>query len=130
MTDPARQEGEIILYRTPNDTVRVEVLYESETFRLNQKRIAEPFGVDLRTISYHLKEVYESRELSPRATLRKSWRVQRVGNRDVRREIEFYNLDAIISVGYRINSVQATWQIPMKTPVAMWWLGQRLARMA
>lgn len=108
MTAQASQEGELILYRTADDAVRVEVLYETETFWLNQKRMAELFGVDLRTVSYHLKEIYESGELSPTATLRKIWIVQREGNRDVRREIEFYNLDAIISVGYRVNSAQAT----------------------
>jgi hypothetical protein len=100
--------GELILYRTANDSVRVEVLYESDTFWLDQKRLAELFGVDVRTISYHLKEVYSSGELSPESTLRKSWRVQTEGTREVRREIEFYNLDAIISVGYRVNSAQAT----------------------
>lgn len=102
------KEGELILYQTPGGTVRIEVLYESETFWLNQKRIADLFGVDLRTISYHLTEIYESGELRPEATLRKIWRVQTEGNREVRREIEFYNLDAIISVGYRVNSAQAT----------------------
>ena len=101
-------EGELILYQTPEGTVRIEVLYESETFWLNQKRIAELFGVEIHTISYHLKEIYESRELSPEATLRKIRRVQIEGSRKVTREIEFYNLDAIISVGYRVNSAQAT----------------------
>lgn len=101
-------EGELILYQTPEGTVRIEVLYESETFWLNQKRIADLFGVDVRTVSYHLKEIYETGELSPDRTLRKIWRVQTEGNREVRREIEFYNLDAIISVGYRVNSAQAT----------------------
>jgi hypothetical protein len=101
-------EGELILYQTQKGTVRIEVLYESETFWLNQKKIAELFGVDLRTISYHLGKIYDSHELSREATLRKTWRVQQEGNREVRREIEFYNLDAIISVGYRVNSVQAT----------------------
>jgi hypothetical protein len=101
-------EGELIFYQTSAGTVRVEVLYELETFWMNQKRIAELFGVDVRTVSYHLKEVYESGELSPEATLRKIWRVQIEGNREVRREIEYYNLDAIISVGYRVNSAQAT----------------------
>ena len=101
-------EGDIILYQTPAGTIRVEVLYESETFWLNQKKIAELFGVDLRTISYHLSEIYNSGELTPGATLQRIWRVQTEGNREVRREIEFYNLDAIISVGYRVNSVQAT----------------------
>lgn len=101
-------EGELILYQTPQGTVRVEVLYEGETFWLNQKRIAELFGVDLRTISEHLNNIYASGELSPQATLRKIRRVQREGSREVARDIEFYNLDAIISVGYRVNSAQAT----------------------
>jgi hypothetical protein len=109
MTDSVTpHEGEFILYQTPEGTVRVEVLYEAETFWLNQKRIAELFGVDTRTISYHLKEIYDSGELAPERTLRKFWRVQTEGGREVRREIEFYNLDAIISVGYRVNSAQAT----------------------
>jgi hypothetical protein len=110
MSDEPQQphEGELILYQTPEGTVRVEVLYESETFWLNQKRIAELFGVDVRTVSYHLKEIYDSGELLAEGTLRKIWRVQTEGNREVRREIEFYNLDAIISVGYRVNSTQAT----------------------
>lgn len=108
MTDQTAMEGELILYRTTDDTVRVEVLYESETFWLDQKRIAELFDVELPTISYHLKEIYAAGELTREATLRKILRVQREGSRDVRREIEFYNLDAIISVGYRVNSRQAT----------------------
>jgi len=108
MTDQNPQEGELILYRTSDDAVRVEVLYESETFWLDQRRMAELFGVELPTISYHLKEIYGSGELLREATLRRILRVQREGRRDVRREIEFYNLDAIISVGYRVNSAQAT----------------------
>ncbi len=108
MTDQTPQEGELILYRTANNAVRVEVLYESETFWLDQRRMAELFGVEVPTVSYHLKEIYAARELVPEATLRKILRVQREGAREVRREIEFYNLDAIISVGYRVNSAQAT----------------------
>jgi hypothetical protein len=101
-------EGELILYQTQKGAVRIEVLYESDTFWLNPKKIAERFGVDLRTISYHLGEIYASGELSQEATLQKIRRVQQEGNREVSREIEFYNLDAIISVGYRVNSTQAT----------------------
>jgi len=109
MTDAEKpNEGELILYQTQEGAVRIEVLYESETFWLNQKKIAELFGVDLRTISYHLGEIYASGELSQDATLRKIRRVQKEGNREVTRQIEFYNLDAIISVGYRVNSSQAT----------------------
>jgi hypothetical protein len=89
VTDQPPQEGELILYRTADDAVRVEVLYESETFWLDQRRMAELFGVDVRTVSYHLKEVYASGELSQEATLRRSWRVQREGNREVRREEQY-----------------------------------------
>ncbi|MHB8968827.1 MAG: virulence RhuM family protein [Pirellulaceae bacterium] len=109
MTDADKpNEGELILYQTQEGAVRIEVLYESETFWLNQKKIAELFGVDLRTISEHLQNIYASGELTEQATLRKIRRVQREGNREVSRDIEFYNLDAIISVGYRVNSTQAT----------------------
>lgn len=108
MTNSVPQEGELILYRTADEAVRVEVLYETETFWLDQRRVAELFGVEVPTISYHLKEIYGSGELERDATVRRILRVQREGNRDVRREIEFYNLDAIISVGYRVNSTQAT----------------------
>ena len=109
MTDAEQpNEGELILYQTQQGAVRIEVLYESETFWLDQKKIAQLFGVDLRTISEHLRNIYASGELTEQATLRKIRRVQKEGSREVRREIEFYNLDAIISVGYRVNSAQAT----------------------
>lgn len=108
MTDHPPQDGELILYRTANDAVRVEVLYESETFWLDQRRIAELFGVDVRTVSEHLRNVYDSGELTELATLRKIRMVRTEGNREVAREVSYYNLDAIISVGYRVNSTQAT----------------------
>ncbi len=108
MTDPTPQEGELILYRGADDAVRIEVLFESETFWLDQRRIAELFGVGVAAIAKHLANIYASGELDPTATLSKMERVQREGNREVMREIEFYNLDAIISVGYRVNSTQAT----------------------
>jgi hypothetical protein len=102
------REGELILYQTPEGTVRVEVLYEAETFWLSQKRIAELFGVDVRTINEHLQSIYATGELPADRTIRKFRIVQNEGGREVRREIEFYNLDAIIPVGYRVNSAQAT----------------------
>jgi hypothetical protein len=108
MSDETLKEGELILYRTANDAVRVEVLYESETFWLDQRRMAELFGVDARTISEHLRNIYASGELSEEATLRKLRLVRAEGTREVARDIVFYNLDAIISVGYRVNSAQAT----------------------
>ncbi|MBI3179500.1 MAG: virulence RhuM family protein [Deltaproteobacteria bacterium] len=100
--------NDLILYRTANNAVRIEVLHESETFWLDQRRMAELFGVEVPTISYHLKEIYESGELVREATLRRILTVRTEGNREIKREIDFYNLDAIISVGYRVNSAQAT----------------------
>jgi hypothetical protein len=108
VTNSVPQEGELILYRTADDAVRVEVLYETETFWLDQRRMAELFGVGIAAIAKHLANIYASGELDRSATISKMERVQREGNREVRREIEFYNLDAIISVGYRVNSTQAT----------------------
>jgi hypothetical protein len=108
VTDQRPQEGELILYRTADDAVRVEVLYESETFWLDQRRMAELFGVDVRTVNEHLRNIYESGELAEEATIRKIRIVRTEGTREVARDITSYNLDAIISVGYRVNSAQAT----------------------
>lgn len=102
------REGEILLYTGAGGDIRVEVLFEDETFWLTQKRMAELFDVTVPTISYHLKEVFDSGELVPEATVRKFLTVQTEGPREVAREIEYYNLDAIIAVGYRVNSRQAT----------------------
>jgi hypothetical protein len=99
---------EIILYSTPKGNVRVEVLFESESFWLTQKKMAELFGVESHTITYHLKEIYKSGELKDLATTRKIRVVQTEGLRTVSREVDFYNLDAIIAVGYRVNSREAT----------------------
>lgn len=102
------QFNDILLYSTANGGVKVEVLYEDETFWLSQKRMAELFGVESHTITYHLKEIFKSGELDENTTTRKIRVVQKEGNREVNREVDFYNLDAVIAVGYRVNSVQAT----------------------
>ena len=70
--------------------------------------MGELFGVESHTINYHLKEIYKTGELQEEATTRKIRAVQQEGNRKVERELQFYNLDAIISVGYRVNSIRAT----------------------
>ncbi|MEQ8702378.1 MAG: virulence RhuM family protein [Phaeodactylibacter sp.] len=102
------QESDIILYRTPDGAVKVEIRFEDETFWLTQKKLAELFGVEVQTINYHLKEIFKSGELQEEATIRKIRIVQTEGNREVSRMVNFYNLDAIIAVGYRVNSYQAT----------------------
>ncbi|MDA3837813.1 MAG: virulence RhuM family protein [Candidatus Delongbacteria bacterium] len=99
---------EFILYTSPNGKVKFEVFLRDENIWLTQKRISELFGVDISTINEHLKNIYKSDELNEEATVGKFPIVQTEGNRDVKREVNFYNLDAIISVGYRVNSNLAT----------------------
>lgn len=99
------QEGEIILYTGPNGTTRVEVFFSDETFWLTQNRMAELFGVDFRTVSEHLQGIFASGELLPDSVLRKFRSTASDGKAYL---TNFYSLDAIISVGYRVNSHQAT----------------------
>ena len=105
---PAPVEGQALIYATPDGSVRVEVLFGAETFWLTINRMAELFGATKQTISYHLQQIYESGELSREATVKGIRTVQREGAREVARTLDHYNLDAVISVGYRVNSRQAT----------------------
>ena len=102
------KESEIILYTTPQGNVKIEIRFEEETFWLTQKKLAELFDVEVHTINYHLKEIFKSGELNENSTIRKIRIVQTEGAREVSREVDFYNLDAIIAVGYRVNSYNAT----------------------
>jgi hypothetical protein len=98
----------ILLYQTIDSNINVEVTYIDETFWLTQKAIAQLFGVELSTTNYHIKEILKDNELEEISTIRKIRIVQMEGKREVSREIDFYNLDMIIAVGYRVNSKQAT----------------------
>ncbi len=100
--------SEIILYSTPQGEIKIEVFLQDETVWLTQRAMGELFGVSKKTISEHLGNIYKSNELQREATVRKIRTVQNEGEREVTRNLEFYNLDAIISVGYRVNSHQAT----------------------
>ncbi len=100
--------SEIILYSTPQGEIKIEVILQDETVWLTQRALGELFGVSKKTISEHLGNIYKSNELQREATVRKIRTVQNEGEREVARTLEFYNLDAIISVGYRVNSHQAT----------------------
>ena len=97
-----------IIYHNPNGEVRVDVFVEGETVWLTQKSMGELFGVVKSTISEHLSNIFETNELQKEATVRNFRTVQQEGERLVNRDIEYYNLDAIISVGYRVNSSKAT----------------------
>ncbi len=102
------ENKQILFYTTPQNEIRVEVRLEDETLWLTQKQMASLFGVETQTINYHLKEIFKSGELEEEPTIRKIRIVQKEGNREVQREQNFYSLDAIISVGYRVNSIEAT----------------------
>ncbi len=100
--------SDIILYRTPDGVTRVHVRFFDESFWMPQKAIAELFGVKVPAISKHLANIYDSGELSREATVSILEMVRQEGTRQVARKVEHYNLDAIIAVGYRVNSYQAT----------------------
>ena len=93
---------------TGDDEKSIEMRYEDENIWLTQKMMATLYDVGLPTINEHIKKIYADNEQSEEATIRKFRIVQQEGSRNVEREPLFYNLDAIISVGYRVNSVRAT----------------------
>ena len=102
------QQHSIVLYQTDSTNVCVSVCYANETFWLTQKAMAELFGCSSDNISLHLKKIYAEKELEEISTTEFFSVVQKEGTRDVSRQIKFFNLDAIIAVGYRVNSKQAT----------------------
>jgi hypothetical protein len=108
MAENKNNSSDIILYSSPEGNIKVEVVYSGETFWLTQKRMAELFGVEVPAVSKHLANIFESGELVQEATVSILEIVQQEGSRNVTRKMEFYNLDAIIAVGYRVNSRQAT----------------------
>ena len=96
----------IVVYNTGELEVNVSI--EEETLWLNQKQLGELFKVEIHTINYHIKNIFKQKELEKIPTIRKIRIVQQEGNRKVEREVEHYNLDMIISIGYRVNSITAT----------------------
>ena len=102
------KEIQFILYNLPDDEGKVQAVIKDETIWLTQKAMAAFFDVGVPAISKHLNNIYEEGELSKEATVSKMEIVRKEGNRNVNRELEFYNLDAIIAVGYRVNSKKAT----------------------
>lgn len=105
---PNNSFTEFLLYTTPNGKVKVEIFLRDENIWLTQARIADLFGVERSVVTKHLQNVYDEGELNKGATCAKIAQVQTEGKRQVARSVEFYNLDVILSVGYRVNSKQAT----------------------
>lgn len=97
--------SEVILYTTPKGAIKIEILFENETFWLTQKKLSELFSVEVNTINYHLKEIFKTKELEENSVIRK---IRITANDGKKYMTNFYNLDAIIAVGYRVNSYSAT----------------------
>ena len=100
---------DLIIYQSQNnENISVEVLYNEEDFWLTQKSMSKLFNVAENNITYHLQNIFKTEELNENRTTQKIRVVQNEGNRKVSREVTFYSLDAIIAVGYRVNSKEAT----------------------
>lgn len=100
--------AEFLMFQVEGQEKGVQVVYQDETIWATQKAIAELFDVKVSTVNEHLKNIFKDGELQEETTIRKIRIVQQEGTRQVEREPQFYNLDAIISVGYRISSIRAT----------------------
>ena len=100
--------GEILLYQTKDGSTRIDVRLQDETVWLTQAQMAELFQTTKQNISLHVKNVYEEGELEQKATVKDSLTVQKEGDRQVSREVSYYNLDVIISIGYRVKSIRGT----------------------
>lgn len=102
------QKQDIAIYENDKGDIKLEVFLENETVWLNQEQMAKLFGKARRTIGEHIQNIFEEGELDEKSTRRNFRQVQTEGNREVSRDIEYYNLDVIISVGYRVKSLQGT----------------------
>ena len=108
MKQSQNDQSEIVLYTTPDGTVKIDTIFQDETIWLTQAKMAELFDVDRSVITKHIGNIYKDNELQKEATSAKIAQVQNEGGRKVSRKVEFYNLDIIIAVGYRVNSKRAT----------------------
>src|SRR3989442_1096649 len=106
--DESATPGEIILYQTDDGQTRLQVRLEQETVWLTQAQMAELFQTTKQNVSLHIQNIFTEGELQASATVKESLTVQREGNRPVQRQVEFYNLDVVISVGYRVKSHRGT----------------------
>lgn len=103
-----KTERNLVIYQAKNGAIELRGDFEHENIWATQAQISEAFGVDVRTVNEHIKNIYKTKELDDKATIRKFRIVQKEGKREIEREVMHYNLDMIISVGYRVNSKTAT----------------------
>lgn len=102
------KQKNIVIYQAPNGAIEVRIDSQKETILLTQQQVAELFGVQKAAISKHVKNIFDSSELDKTATVSNLETVQTEGKRTIKRKVEYYNLDLILSVGYRVNSKKAT----------------------
>jgi hypothetical protein len=102
------ENNQIIFYATPQGNIKVEVFYQGETLWITQKAMAALFGVEVPAVSKHLANIFETGELTKEVTISILETVQKEGKRNVKRNVEYYRLEAVLAVGYRVNSTQAT----------------------
>ncbi len=108
MSDKSNEESPVVLYTSPDGKVIVNAIVQNETLWLTQAAMAQLFGVAPQNITYHLKNIFKSGELNELATCKEILQVQEEGGRRVERLLKHYSLDAIIAVGYRVDSMRAT----------------------
>ena len=101
-------DNQLVIFQSPDGSVTLEVLYEDDNVWLSQKKIAELYNTTPQNIIMHLKNIYKARELSEESTCKESLQVQNEGSRQVSRNIKLYSLEAILAVGYRVNSPRGT----------------------
>ena len=106
--NPSSPRSQIEIYQNKDNKTEIEVQFDNETFWMNQKQIAEVFGTKIPAINKHINNIINEGELKPESTISILEIVQKEGKREVTRKVDFYNLDMIISVGYRVNSSKAT----------------------
>ncbi|MDP4010199.1 MAG: virulence RhuM family protein [Candidatus Shapirobacteria bacterium] len=108
ITKNIQSQSQIIIYKTETGETKIDVRFENENVWLTQNALADLFQTTKQNISQHIKNIFEEKELLENSTVKKLFTVQKEGNREIKREIDYYNLDLIISVGYRIKSSIAT----------------------
>ena len=101
-------DNQIAFYQSPDGSVNIEVLYAEENIWLTQKKIAELFDTTPQNITQHLRQIYKDGEIHPSATCKDFLQVQNEGGRDIERKPKMYSLEAIVAVGYRVNSESLT----------------------
>ena len=103
-----QKRGEVIIYKTKDGKISLNVKLQQESVWLTQKQIGLLLNKNVKTINEHIKNIFKEQELDSLSTIRKSRIVQKEGSRSIEREVDFYNLDVIISVGYRVKSKEGT----------------------